>query len=527
MLTVRNADSRPLARRGPAIWRFGGRGCIGLLLTAVLLAGCASVPVVEDEASGPASSEQIRIVGARGPLSKRQSAAILKRLAAQAPNAGALERHLAVEQAVADTPLVAGNRVSILRDGDQTFPAMFAAIRSAQHFLYLEYYIFEDVSCDGQQLGDLLESKARAGVQIYVIYDGIGSIGTPSSFFDRLKAAGVHIIQFNSPNPLRAGWHLTLNKRDHRKMLVADGKVVILGGVNLSSTYESAPGSSGDKANPGADGGRSAPTSSSGDKSSSGEASRSPPAAPPAGRPALPQTPAPAANDHEVWHDTDLQIAGPVVVQLEKLFEEHWQEQDGPPMHDESDAGPAPPEGNEVVRIIGSTPKDLKSRFYVTVLSAIRNAEQSVWITAAYFVPTHQEMEDLLHAARRKVDVRLLLPSQSDSHAALEVQHSHYGKLLRAGVKIYERDDGILHSKTIVVDGVWSIVGSSNFDQRSVLFNDEVDAVVLGKETGTQLTDGFRQDLQHAQPVELNTWNRRSTLTKLREQFWRLWQKLL
>jgi cardiolipin synthase len=432
------------------------------------------------------------MVGARGPLSRRQSNAILSRLAAQAPNAGALERHLAVEQAVAESPLFTGNSVRILRDGEQTFPAMFAAIRGARHSILLEYYIFEDVSCDGEQLGDLLVAKAQAGVQVDLIYDGIGSIGTPSDFFARLQAAGVKIVQFNPPNPLNAGGHFSINDRDHRKMLIADDSLVIVGGVNLSSTYQSAPGASQDRT--------------------------------------------PAAGHQEVWHDTDLQISGPVVGELKRLFSEHWREQQGPTLGGEgSGTTPAPagndqqgnPAGSEVVRIIGSAPKHLTSRYYVTLLSAIRNAESSIWITSAYFVPTHQEKQGLIHAARSGVDVRLLLPSHSDSSPALQVQHSHYTDLLGAGVKIFERDDGILHSKTMVVDGVWSMTGSSNFDHRSVLFNDEVDAVVLGKETGGQLAAAFQSDVEHAKVVDLASWRQRGQLTKLREQFWKLWEKLL
>ncbi len=133
------------------------------------------------------------------------------------------------------------------------------------------------------------------------------------------------------------------------------------------------------------------------------------------------------------------------------------------------------------MRIIGSQGGQLLPRYYATLLSAIRSANSRIWITASYFVPTVQERQALTRAARRGVHVRLLLPSHSDSKAAVSVQHSYYGGLLRAGVKIYEHDDGMLHSKTAVMDGVWSIVGSSNFDHRSVLFNTEVDAVVIGE----------------------------------------------
>jgi cardiolipin synthase A/B len=391
---------------------------------------------------------------------------------------------LAVEQIVAESPLFTGNHVRILRDGAETFPAMFAAIRQATRYVYLEYYIFEDVTCDGEMLSDLLIRQTRAGVRVRVIYDGIGSIGTDSAFFDKLQAAGVQVVEFNPLNPWKR--HSALNSRDHRKLLVADGAVAIIGGVNLSSTYQSAP--------------------------SAGEGKAT-------------QT----AEGQNVWHDTDIEVTGPVVPELEKLFKEHWREQLGVPLESEGDTQDPtqPPPGEEVVRILGSSPAKLKRRYYVTVISAIRNAESSIWITGAYFVPTHQEKEGLMAAARRGVDVRLLLPSRSDSGPALAVQHSHYEDLLRAGVKIYERDDGILHSKTMVIDQVWSIVGSSNFDHRSVLFNDEVDAVVLGKATGERLADDFKADLQHAQAIDLEHWHHRSAVEHLRENFWRLWEQLL
>jgi cardiolipin synthase len=449
-----------------------------VLIGCLTLAGCVEAPVFDEKLVSTHSASEIEIMGARGPLSRKQSKAVLSRLAAQAPDAGALERHLAVEQAVAESPLYAGNTVRILRDGEQTFPAMFAAIHGARRYLYLEYYIFEDVSCNGEQLSDVLLAKAKEGVRIEIIYDGIGSIATPEDFFEKLQSGGIQVLQFNPPNPLHAGGHFSLNDRDHRKMLIADGSVVIVGGVNLSSTYQSAPGTS------------------------------------------IVGTP------QDVWHDTDLEISGPVVVHLEKLFHEHWREQGGPATP-ATDAAEATADGSEVVRIIGSAPRRLKSRYYVTVLSAIRNAEKNIWMTQAYFAPTHREKEDLIRAARRGVDVRLLLPSRSDSSPALHVQHSHYEALLRSGVKIYERNDGILHSKTMVVDGVWSMTGSSNFDYRSVLFNDEVDAIVIGQNTGEQLAELFESDLQHAQAIDLQSWRQRSFFTKVREQFWRLWEKLL
>jgi cardiolipin synthase len=467
--------------------RRGARALSALL--AIALASCATVPEVP-ETSPNARPADIHVSGAHGPLTPRQSQAILARVAAQAPDATALERHLALEQAVAESPLVTGNAVTILRDGAETFPAMFKAIHDAQHYLHLEYYIFEDVTCEGERLSDLLIARREAGVEIDVIYDGVGSLSTPQDLFERLRAAGVRFVEFNSPNPLKGGL-VTVNDRDHRKILVADGTRVLLGGVNLSTSYESASGT------------KTLETVS-------------PSAATAVG----------VKPSGEVWHDTDLQIEGPVVKEIDRLFEQHWQHysQSALDMPDPADGHVS---GNEVVRIIGSTPTTVTSRYYVTVLSALRNAERTVWITAAYFVPTHQEMSDLKAAAERGVDVRLLLPAHGDSPAAVAVQHSHYAELLKAGIKIYEREDGVLHTKSIVIDEVWSMVGSSNFDHRSVLFNDEVDAVILGKKTGGRLQSLFEADLQHAQPVDLEHWRERSVGEKFRERFWRLWEKFL
>jgi cardiolipin synthase len=478
-------------RRGlrPGLPPWAARVVIGPLLAAVL-AACAHVPTIPEPLAID-SGAQIQVQGAGGALSRRAAAALLKRLSAQAPDASALQRHLAIEQTVSGSPLYTGNRVTVVRDGPDTFAAMFAAIHGAQRYLYLEYYIFEDVSFNGERLADLLIARCQQGVQIDVIYDGIGSLSTPAELFDRLRAAGIHVQPFN---PIKTS-PFSINDRDHRKILIADGQVALIGGVNLSRDYQSGSGGG----------------SGSGSGSDSADT-----ATPPAG-----------PLSHEPWHDIDLQIDGPAVGELKLLFEQHWLGQGGVAAELIPDLAPLVARGDEVVRVIGSKGGQLTPRYYATLLSAIRTAESRIWITAAYFVPTHQEKEDLARAARRGVDVRLLLPSHSDSSAALAAQQSHYSDLLEAGVRIYERHDGILHSKTVVVDGVWSIVGSSNFDHRSVLFNDEVDAVVISVATGAQLERCFQQDLEHASAIDLPGWKRRPFSRKLREQFWRLWEQLL
>jgi cardiolipin synthase len=454
--------------------------------TVTALCSCAQLPTVDEhqlirEASG---SQQIRVDGARGPLSRRQAKRVLARIAAQAPDADAFGRQLAIEQIVAESPLYTGNSVRVLQDGAQTFPAMFAAMAGARRFLYLEYYTLQDVESNGRKLGDVLAAKSRAGVRVRVIYDAVVSLGTPATFYARLRAAGVQLVQYNPINPLGAPF--SLNQRDHRKILIADDAVAIVGGINLSTTYESAP----------------------------------------ALTHALETKKQQPQSAHSVWHDVDLEVRGPVVPVLSKLFRQHWQEQNGPQLPADAPIEQAP-QGKEIVRVIGSSPTRLATRYYVSVLTAIRSAQSNVWMTAAYFVPTRQELRALRAAARRGVDVRILLPSHSDVAAVLAVQRSYYPELLAAGIKVYERSDGIVHSKSMVVDDVWSLVGSSNFDQRSVLFNDEVDVVVLGKPTADQLRKTMLVDIDHGKLIDWPVVRQQGTLQRLKGWFWRLWQRML
>lgn len=450
-----------------------------VLLLLLAISGCASLPEPYPKPLQHAS-ETPKIVGTRGPLSRTETTAVLAKLGIKPDDADLLRSHLAIEKDIADSPLITGNDVRLLRDGEPTFSAMFHAIKSARHTLNLEYFIFDDIKSHGESLGDLLVAKRQEGVAINVLYDDFGSASTSTAFFDRLKSSGVQLVRFNPINPVTLP---AANHRDHRKILVADGSTAIVGGVNMSASYES-----------------------SRIRRSAGE----------------PQTP-----DNLHWHDIDLLIRGPAAAGLQALFLQHWQEQKGPALAPADYFAKPAPQGNEVVRVIGSTPSKDLPRYYLTMLSAINSADKEIYLSAAYFVPTRLEKQYLMDAAKRGVDVRLLLPGISDSQKALEVQHSHYEDLLEAGVKIYEARNEVLHAKAVTIDGVWTIVGSSNFDYRSVLFNDEVDVVVLGQETALELQQIFKSDLKSAKHISLEEWKKRPVLQTLTDHVARFLEEML
>ncbi|HEY7024609.1 MAG TPA: phospholipase D-like domain-containing protein [Candidatus Limnocylindrales bacterium] len=468
---------------------------LAILLWAA--AGCATVPDVDEDiaAATATSSPRSTILGADGPLTVAQSHRLLSTVANQGGGDTLLQSHLAIEAAVAGTPLTAGNDTALLRDGAGTFAAVFKAIRGARHSVNLEYYTLEDVAYDGQHLGDLLIAKRRAGVAVNIIYDSFGSSETPAAFFERLKAAGVKLLPYHPVDPLEATVEgYSPNDRDHRKIMIVDGRIGITGGVNLATYYQSKiPG--GDEV------GQQAKDNKQGN---------------PFGT-KLPTN----------WRDVSIRIEGPAVRELQRLFLGHWVREKGPKL-DQADFFPVQsPQGNEMVRIIGSSPEQDVSRYYVTSVSAIRSAQQRVWLTTAYFVPTFEEKHALVDAAERGVDVRLMLPAVSDAEAAVAVAHSQYSDLMEAGVRIFELNDVVLHSKTLTIDGVWSAVGSSNFDHRSVLFNDEVDAVVLGRKTAAGLEEIFEDDQKSAKEIKLNEWRKRPFTDRMGDFFQRNWQYLL
>jgi cardiolipin synthase len=342
----------------------------------------------------------------------------------------------------------------------------------------METYILEDDEV-GQRFAQALIDKQRHGVQVNLIRDSAGTIGTPAAFFERLAASGIRVLEFNPLNPMVARQEWQLNQRDHRKLLIVDGRIAFLGGINISSVY------------------------------SSGSFGRSSGAGPDAG---------------PAWRDTDLQLQGPVVAELQKLFLATWVNQKGAPLAAKNYFPALQPVGRQVVRAIGSSPEEPYSLIYATLLSAIASAETSVHLTNAYFVPDPQLLAALEAAAQRGVDVALILPSQTDSWLVFHAGRGYYTQLLRAGVKIYERRGAILHSKTALVDGVWATVGSTNLDWRSFLHNHELNAVVLGAEFGQQLQAMFERDLAASDAIVLEEWRRRSLDLRLKEAFARAWQ---
>ena len=443
-------------------------------------AGCATLPDT-DALIERHTAQAARFANASGPLSAKKSAAILAQLKRKSGDIDILEKQIALEQAIVGSPLVLGNKVTLLQDGAATYAAMFAAIRKARDHINLESYIIDDDEI-GRQFADLLLEQQGRGVQVNVIYDSVGGINTPKAFFERLRQGGIEVLEFNPINPLKARERWLINNRDHRKLLIVDGQTAFIGGINISNV------------------------------NSVGSVVR--------------RTPQ-AERSSVAWRDTDLQIEGPAVAEFQKLFIETWEKQRGKPLARKEYLPALKAQGKDMVRAIGSTPDDPYSLIYLTLISAIGNAEKEVHLTNAYFVPDPQLLKSLSDAVGRGVNVKLILPSHSDSELVFHAGRSHYSSLLKAGVRIYERRGALLHSKTAIIDGVWSCIGSSNLDWRSFLDNDEINAVVLGREFDGQMQAMFARDLAASETIDLENWERRPFSFRLKEWGARLWERLL
>ncbi|GFO58109.1 cardiolipin synthase B [Geomonas silvestris] len=444
-----------------------------LLFCAVfgLGVGCATLPKVSrimDDAPAP---HPPRIDSSHGPLPAHERKAILERLKCSVPPTDLVERFNAVVESVSDNRMTKGNKVTLLADGQATYAAMFKAMDGAKDHINLESFTIEDDEM-GRRFAALLSKKQAEGVAVHLVYDSVGSLRTPAAFFKRLRDDGVQVVGFNPivPDTERDIWSLT--HRDHRKVLIVDGRLAIIGGVNISKVY------------------------------SSGHSTRQK-----------------RSKKPIHWRDTDIQIEGPSVAELQKLFLDTWRRQKGPPLTKGNFFPTLKEQGNSLVRVVGSTPGESNRLPFVVYVAAISYAEHSVHLTNSYFIPDDQIEEALIEAARRGVDVKLVLPGVTDSKIALYAQRHHYAKLLKGGVKVYEHASSLLHAKTAVIDGVWSTVGSTNLDYLSLLANDEVNAVILGKEFAAQMERMFAKDLAESRPILLEEWEKRPLFPRFQEWF--------
>ncbi|GLR67825.1 cardiolipin synthase B [Acidocella aquatica] len=370
-----------------------------------------------------------------------------------------------------NTPFVPGNSVHLLENGPTTYAAMQSAISGAKQRIDLESYEFDGPIA--VEFAQLLIAEHALGIQVDLIYDAYGT-NAPPGLFDDLRRNGVNVLTYS---PLTPASMLTMdiNRRDHRKLLIIDGAIAFTGGINIAQVYENHAYKNHRYA---------APASSD-----------------PAKMP---------------WRDTDVEVTGPVVSVFEQLFMQTWTEQKGPPI-------PAPPptstapQGDSTVQALDGSPKDSHPAIYKTLLTAIAAARKSIHLTTGFFAPPPDLLNALQCAARRGVDVRIIVPSTSTSDSSIAAGRANYGDLLEAGVHIYERHGAVLHAKTAVIDGAWSLVGSANLDWRSVVFNNEIDAVVLGQTFGAEMETQFRKDTAASTEITLTNWRRRSLNERLNE----------
>ena len=358
--------------------------------------------------------------------------------------------------------LTQGNRYTVLTNGDQIFPSMLAAIRGAKRRVSFETYIFTAGKM-AEEFTTAFEEAARRGARVNIVVDSVGGSGMDDAHLKRLEAAGCRVATFNTPS-----WYSLeeVNYRTHRKVLVVDGQVAFTGGVGIDDQWMG------------------------------------------------------NAQSKEHWRDTMVRVEGPLARLMEGGFYENFVEAAGETTPELDDVAPDTDQEGAAF-VVRSSPtggaNDLK-RLY---LLALASARQTVSITTPYFVTDESSRWALEDAVKRGVKVRLLL--EGDITDAMPVKYAsrkHYEQLMRLGIEIYEYQPTMMHTKTFVVDGTWSMFGSANFDNRSLELNDELKVAVSNRELATRILDDFERDIKVSQQLNVETWAKRSLLSKVREHFW-------
>lgn len=363
------------------------------------------------------------------------------------------------------------NEVTLLEDGRQTFHSILEAMENAEHYIYLQYYIFEEGELTDRLL-KLFEKKTVDGVRIKMIYDGIGSYSLSRTYIKKLKVMGVEVYPFL---PFRFGRFLSsLNYRNHRKIIVVDGKIAFTGGINISDRYFK-------------------------------------------GDPNLGR-----------WHDMHLAVKGPAVKYMEHVFIGDWfmvSEQ-------KIELQPYPVKestkiGESLVQVVPSGPDDVFPNIEHAYLSIINEAKEYLYITNPYIIPSAEILKALQIAALSGVDVRMLISKRTDSRLVDWTVRSYFDALLKAGVRIYQFPHGFLHSKILVSDDDVASVGTANIDLRSFEHNYEVNAMLYDKKIATTLKEDFIKDCVESLEVQSDTYFKRPVIRKLWEGLARIFAPLL
>jgi cardiolipin synthase len=354
-------------------------------------------------------------------------------------------------------PIIDGNKVDVLLNGDQIFPAMLDAIRGAKKTINFETYIYWSETI-GREFADALAERARAGVKVHLLLDWIGSIKIDEAALKEMRDAGVEVHRYHKP----VWWKLTrLNNRTHRKILVVDGKVGFTGGVGIADKWRG------------------------------------------------------NGQDENHWRDTHFRVEGPVVGQMQAVFNDNWTKATGVVLDGEDYFPALAPAGNSPAQMFSSSPTGGSESMHLMYLMAITASRHTIHLSNSYFVPDELTIKALIAAARRGVDVRIITPGPIiDSDVVRAASHERWGPLLAAGIKMAEYQPTMFHVKALVVDSLLVSVGSTNFDNRSFSLNDEANLNVLDPAFAKQQEAIFENDWKQARPVSLQKWEQRPLTDK-------------
>jgi cardiolipin synthase len=370
-------------------------------------------------------------------------------------------------EAYTDAPIVDGNRVEILLNGDETFPAMLRDIRNAKSTITFAQYLYEDGAI-AYELAEAFSAGCRAGIQIHILLDSQGSGKIPEDIPAIMRDGGCHVEFFRrveAPQVLFPWKLLKYNYRNHRRILVIDGRIGFTGGYGISQAW------TGNGRTP------------------------------------------------EHWRDTNVRVEGPVVKYLQAAFAESWLEATGSVLSGDGYFPRLRPVGKLTTQMVKSSPAGGSFQNYMLFLLSITSAKRSILITNPYFIPDDTMIEALLKAVARGVRVIVLVPGKIDHQITYRASRSNYGRMLLGGIQIFEYTASLMHAKTLVADGVWSTIGSTNFDNRSFALNEEANLTVYDAGIAQRLEKAFEQDLKYSRKITYEEWDSRGIGERIAELF--------